>query len=270
MPGLHPDVERVALLGWRLAPVSRYSKASCFKGAPDHASHDLDMLEQWSGAYPGCNWRVYMAGSGIFALDCDVPPGHAHDGLASLDVLQERYSKLPPAPTTRSGGGGRAYIFRHDDEPIIGRSGHPAPGIDPLRGRQGLMIPPSVHLRTKQPYIWLVPPWEVSPPPAPKWLLRLLRPPPVPKIRRAVVTDDDVREVITKVVGKLSVAKEGERNATLNTQAFRLGVLVGRGLLSDSEATDVLYRIARAIGLDNHESLATIKSGLKGGYNKWT
>jgi hypothetical protein len=178
---LHPDIERVALLGWHLYPTSRRTKAACLKGATDAATCNLGQIERWSNEFAGCNWRVVFGPSGLWCLDCDVPPGHAHDGIANLTALVNVHGPLPAGPQARSGGGGLVLFFRHDGEPIIGEAGHPALGIDPRRGRQSQTIPPSRHHRTDQPYRWLVAPWEIDAPPAPAWLLRLVaRPAPPP------------------------------------------------------------------------------------------
>ena len=134
---LHPDIERLALLGWRLYPASQYSRAACIKNAADLATPDLDQLSRWSREFPGCGWRVVMQGSGIWALDVDVPSSdHAADGMAALAPLVAAHAPLPPRPTARSGGGGCALLFRHNGEPISGKTGTPTPGLDPRRERR--------------------------------------------------------------------------------------------------------------------------------------
>ena len=176
---LHPAIERLGLLGWRLYPVSQFNRAACIKQAADLATHDLDQLARWSNEFPRCGWSVVMQGSGIWALDVDVPSeDHAADGMKALADLMAEHGALPPCPTTRSGGGGSALFFWHGGEPISGKTGTPSPGLDPRRGRLAVTVPPSIHHRTRRPYRWIVPPWELSPPPAPTWLLRLVAPPP--------------------------------------------------------------------------------------------
>jgi hypothetical protein len=128
---IHPDVERLALLGWRLYPVSQYSRAACIKNAAELATYDLGQLDRWSCKFPGCGWRVVMQGSGIWALDVDVAGAdHVADRATALADLVAVHGLLPPAPTTRSGGGGPVLFFSHTVEPIIGKTGTPAPGLD--------------------------------------------------------------------------------------------------------------------------------------------
>jgi hypothetical protein len=176
---VHPVIERLALLGWRLHPASRFGRAACIKGAAEAATHDLVQLDKWGREFPGCNWRVVLGGSGVWALDVDVPSAdHASDGVTALRHLVAVHGQIPQPPITRSGGGGFALFFRHSGKAIVRRTGTPAPGLDPRRGRFAITVPPSVHVTTRGPYRWLIAPWEVTPPPAPSWLLKLLGPPP--------------------------------------------------------------------------------------------
>lgn len=266
---LHPDIERVALLGWRLYPCSNRTKAGCFRGATDAATYDLNQLARWTGEYPRCNWRVVMQGSGVWMLDCDVPPGHAHDGVQNMRDLCNVHGALPPRPTARSGGGGLVLVFRHTDERIIGESGHPAAGIDPRRGRQSQTIPPSVHTVTRRPYRWLTAPWQVTPPDAPAWLLRLVAPPPEPAYRRAPIdTTDAARNRLYRAATAVAQAGSGSRNETLNRRSFQVGRLIADGLLGEQEAIEALYGAARTAGLDHSEAKATIRSGVNSGLRR--
>lgn len=259
---LHPDIERVALLGWHVYPAGRRSKAGCFKDATSAASCDLDLLDRWAVEYRQPNWRIVFGPSGVWGLDVDVPPGHAHDGIANLRALVDLHGPLPERPTLRSGGGGLALFFRHDGERIVGKGGLPAPGIDPRRGRQSQMLPPSIHIVTGVPYRWLVPPWEVSPPVAPVWLLDLLRPAPQPGYRQSIDTTDRARQRLYRAAAAIIQAPPGSRNDTLNRRSYLVGRLIGAGMLGEQEAVEQLYGAAIAAGLDHHEVKNTIRSGI--------
>lgn len=266
MSHIPAEIEAVALLGWRVYPACRSSKAGCFKGATDAASSDLGQIEAWCQEYHSCNWRVVMEGSGIWGLDLDTPPGHAHDGIGAFNVLVKSHGHLPTRPMLRSGGGGLAIFFRDDGHPISGASGVPRPGIDPRRGRQSQTIPPSRHHATGQPYRWLVKPWEVSPPAAPAWLLGLLKPPPEPPWERRVVASGDIaRKRLYRAAEAVMNAGQGERNAVLNRKAFYVGTLIGAGMLGEHEAVEALYGAARQAGLTHHEIKDTLRSGINAG-----
>lgn len=264
------EVEAICLLGWRVYPASRRTKAACFRGATDAATYDLNIVARWCSEYMPCNWRVVMQGSGVWALDLDVPSAnHTADGVKALAELVKVHGPIPPRPMTRSGGGGYGIFFKHSGEPIAGATGTPAPGIDPRRGRLSITVPPSVHITTRRPYAWLVEPWKVSPPAAPAWLLRLVAPPPEPKYSRPVInTTDAARRRLYRAALVVAEAGEGTRNDVLNRRAYQVGRMIGGGLLGEQEAAEALYAAARQAGLPHPEARATIVSGINSGVRR--
>jgi hypothetical protein len=275
--GLHPDIEGLALLGWRLHPTSCRTRAACFKDAATVAASDLDQLARWSRQYPACGWRVVMEGSGIWALDIDVPSErHKHDGVAALRNLVVVNGPLPQRPTVRTGGGGLALFFAHEGEPIVGKSGHPAPGIDPRRGRQSVTVPPSIHPDTALPYRWMVAPWEVAPPKAPGWLLRLVTPPPVPQVQepppRLSEDEDDRRRyalaALRHAADRAARAPQGQRNDTLNVETFSLTRFLAEGTLDATEVATAMAYAGRQAGLPRPEVKATLASALAAGLRR--
>jgi Bifunctional DNA primase/polymerase, N-terminal len=271
---LHPNIKSLALLGWRLHPTSRRTRAACFTDAATLATSDLEQLARWSCQYTGCGWRVVMEGSAIWALDVDVPSAsHKYDGVAALRQLIAIHGLLPLRPTTRSGGGRLGLFFRHDGEPIVGDGGHPALGIDPRRGRQSVTVPPSLHPGTGRPYRWLVAPWELAPPPAPAWLLKLLAPPPLPSIhvpplRLAGAGEARRRYALAALrhaAHRAATAPLGTRNDTLNTETFRLTRFLAEGTLGAMEVATAMAYAGRQAGLLPPEVKATLASALAAG-----
>ena len=269
---VHRDVERLALLGWRLHPASQYSRAACIKDATELATCDLNQLDRWSWEFPGCGWRVVMQGSGIWALDIDVPGAdHVADGAKALADLVAVHGPLPPGPTTRSGGGGSAIFFSHTDEPIIGKTGTPAPGLDPRRGRQTVTVPPSIHPRRRQPYSWLLAPWDVSPPPAPPWLLRLVVSPaaapvaggPARLAERSQMSRRYVEAALRDATIRVATALEGQRNDTLNREVFAMLRFVADGSLDAADVALAMAQAGRQAGLEQPEIQSTLTSALR-------
>jgi hypothetical protein len=173
-----PDIERIALLGWRVVPATARKKGM-FKGYIDAATTDLDQIERWAREYPGCCWKVVPQGSGVWFLDVDIPGSdHASDGVAALRDLCALHGPLPARPHGRSASGGHLLVFRDAGHPIAPGSSKPAPGLDTLAGRMCPMIAPS--RRAGGSYRWVVAPWETAPPVAPEWLLAALAPAPAP------------------------------------------------------------------------------------------
>lgn len=262
------EIEAVALIGWHVYPCSRTTKAGMFEGASAAASADLNVIEGWTRQYPNCNWRVVCGPSRLFILDVDRPgPTHVADGFAALTKLTRKHGPLPPRPMTRTGGsGGAALFFTHAGEPLLGGSGKPAPGLDPHRERQAIIIPPSRHPVTGGAYTWRVPPWECHPPAIPAWLATMLRPPPPPPPRPIErCTNEHAYQALVRAVGAVRNAPAGSANDILNSRAFSMGWWISRGKLATSEAEEALLAAAAIRSIPTREALATIRSGLRGG-----
>lgn len=263
---LHADIGRLALLGWRLVPMARMSRKGLWKGYLDTATSDLDQLEQWQREHPGSNWAVVPEGSGVWALDVDVPgPDHAADGVSALRDLVELHGPLPPRPHGRSGGGGHLLVFR-TTAAIAGGSGKPAPGLDAQANRQTFTVSPSRHRRTGLPYRWIVAPWDIAPPPAPEWLLGLLAPPPRPKLRRPMVpTADRAMQALIRSFHAVEGAPSGQRNTALHRRAILVGGFIGAGALDRGTAERELIAAGMAAGQSRSEAMSTVRSGLNAG-----
>jgi hypothetical protein len=278
MAYLPDEIEKLALLGWCIFPGSSTTRSACFKQAHRAATHDLDQLEEWAKQYPKCSWRVVFGPSGLCGFDLDVPPSHADDGVAAFKSLVDANEPLPTAPALRTGSGGIAIFFRHQGEKIVGESGKPLPGIDPRRGLQSQTIPPSTHHRTKQPYRWVRAPWDVSPPPLPEWLARMVRPADLPPAATPakMLTGDDARNyavaALRNATGRAAVAGSGGRNSTLNREAFAMARFVRDGSLMESEVRECMMAAARANGLTDEDGIRqtvlTIESALRSGRAK--
>lgn len=263
---LHPDVERLALIGWRLIPTTR-TKKGLFRGYMEAATSDLDTLAAWSREFEGCNWSVVPQGSGVWGLDVDRPSEqHDADGCAALQAMVATNGPLPQRPTGRSGGGGLLLVFRDAGHPIRAKSGWPKPGLDPRAGRNTFTVSPSIH-RNGQPYRWAVAPWEIAPPVAPAWLLRAVAPPPEPArpAEPQISTGDRARRRLIRALDAVRNAGPGTRNHTLNRECFAVARHVAAGTLSETEAVEALYAAARSAGLDHLECKDTIRSGFRSG-----
>jgi hypothetical protein len=260
------EIERVAALGWHVYPASKVSKAGMFAEATEAATCDLSIIEGWVKRFPSCNWRVVMGASHLFALDVDKPGTHAADGFAALVALVAHHGPLPPRPMTRTGGsGGAALFFRHGSETLRGQSGCPAAGLDPHRGRQAVMIPPSRHSVTGGAYTWRTAPWELAPPAIPPWLAGLLAPPPRAPAPPYTMTDERARKALYAAVDHVRTGGAGGRNDTLNRNAFKLAKLVADGKLYRQVVEGALLDAALEVGLDRKEAEDTIKSAFRAG-----
>lgn len=265
-----PEIEAVALLGWAVYPCSRSSKAGRFAGATDAATCDLDIIAGWCEEFGRSNWRVVFGPSGIWGIDIDAPSAnHAANGILAMRDLTTRHGPLPIGPVSRSGGGGYAVFFKHNGEPIIGKTGYPAPGIDPRRGRLSVTIPPSIHVTTKRPYVWVRPPWEIDAPTAPAWLLEAVKPPPErPYNPTPILSEGDKARnyavaALRHAIARVATAPAGQANDTLNRESYAMARFLRDGHVSEGEIRDCLLAGARARAIPLREAIATIDSGLK-------
>ena len=141
------------------------------------ATCDQTQLRNWWAIYPTANLGMPTGkASGLVVLDVDP----RHGGNESLAALEKKYGALPDTMESRTGGGGRHIFFSLVEGQLIkNTTAVLGPGLD-TRGEGGyVVLPPSKHPETGQPYAWSRP---VDPVPMPQWLVELLirKPPPPP------------------------------------------------------------------------------------------
>lgn len=137
------------------------------------ATRDPAQIRAWWKHWPTANVGLP---TGVISeiLVFDIDP--RHDGHQSLVRLVEKYGELTITPTVLTGGDGRHYYFRANEEAQIRNSaGALGPGLD-VRGEGGYVIaPPSVH-PSGQRYRWepgsRIDELELAP--LPSWLSNLL------------------------------------------------------------------------------------------------
>jgi DNA-binding MarR family transcriptional regulator len=130
------------------------------------ATTDAERIRSWWKRWPDANIGIPTGErSGFLALDEDP----RHGGYDSLRQLTKTHGELPRTKTTKTGSGGRHYLFSYPAGSGIGNSsGRLGPGLD-VRGEGGYIVaPPS---RTTGAYEA----FDRSPPVIPPaWLSRLL------------------------------------------------------------------------------------------------
>jgi putative DNA primase/helicase len=240
-----------------------------------HGLHDatigVDLIGRWWKRWPAANIGIRTGDvSGLIAVDVD----SAKDGEESLDALIETHEPFPATLTALTGGDGFHYLFAHPGidvgntaEKRLGR------GLD-ARGDGGYIVAaPSLHV-SGQRYEWLDIDTDVAP--APEWLVKLLtdddgppRPsrgsgPPAPYAPAGGTTPYAAKALAARV-DEVRNAPNGQRNATLNEAAFRLGMLVAGGQITEADVIEALTAAATAAGLGTGEILATVRSGLTSG-----
>jgi hypothetical protein len=135
------------------------------------ATSDPGRVAHWWARWPQANIGARIPPS---LLVVDVDPRHG--GGARLAELEREHGGLPPTRVSISGrgDGGRHYWFLHPGGALS--AARLGAGLD-LKTHTGyVLLPPSRHPATGQPYQWADP--AVDPAPLPAWLARLLTPPP--------------------------------------------------------------------------------------------
>lgn len=236
------------------------------RGGLHAASTDERDVARWWRRWPDANVAIRTgAESGLVVLDVDP----RHDGHRTLDRLLSEHGPLPEARTVATGGGGFHVYFAHPGGAVRNDAGRRVgPGLD-VRGDGGYVIAcPSVHASGDR---YQLRSGGSLTPDLPGWLTaRLEAPPPSPPPtpgRPVAVRDVSAwaRAALDGELQRLRAAPEGTRNDTLNRVAFRLGQIVGGGALDEATATAVLVEGGTAVGLAEHETTATVRSGLRAG-----
>ena len=139
--------------GWFVFPLKARSKEPMTVHGVHDASSDPQVVTAWWREWPDANIGLDVHRSGLVVVDLDPAKG----GIAAWEAVCADHT-LPPYATLRSqtGSGGMHLVYRaplgltvHNSSQKLG------PGID-VRGRGGyIVLPPSVHPTTGQPYAWI-------------------------------------------------------------------------------------------------------------------
>ena len=235
-------------------------------GGLNSATTEDAQLRRWWARWPHANVGVRTgAASGVVVIDIDPD----HGGERALGILLAEHGNLPDGRVVRTGSGGRHLWFRHPGGVVRNDAGRRlGPGLD-IRGDGGYVIaPPSRH---RSGGLYSVESQPTGLPDMPDWLRDLVCP-PEPEPRRLVAERADpargtswARAALEGELRELQAAGEGNRNNTLNRVAYRLGQIVGAGLLEEQAVEQLLVDGGLAVGLREREAVETTRSGLRAG-----
>jgi hypothetical protein len=214
---------------------------------------------------------------GLLAIRTGKPSGTAvvDVDLAGIPVMREMVADgiLPRTVTAISGGGGYHLVYAHPGGKITSGAGKVGKGIDSKADGAYIVVAPSVHPRTREPYRWLGP-FTDDLTPVPPALAGRLREPSSSRVSAVHVLAGGPRGsryAEAALRGELErllalEGTEGERNDTLAKQAaFSLGQLVASGALDREHTASLLEQAALRIGLKPGEVRRAIASGFRGG-----
>lgn len=219
------------------------------------ASDDPIKHKEWAELFRDrlALWGVPTGRSnGILALDIDNKKGkNGFDSLKRLGL--ECHATL--SQRTISNGMHLLYQYPQDGKHYGNRAGliESGSGLD-IRGEGGYVC---LYNLDTNPIT-----------PAPEWLVKEAG-------RNITITGEQAgasasvaAHILQKSIDTIHNAPEGERNNTLNTEAFKVLQLVASGSIDKNIAFTLLEAAALKIGLTPHEIHATLNSALRGGEAK--
>jgi putative DNA primase/helicase len=174
---LKAALDYATVRGWFVFPAPPGQKKS-YKSAEHSNGNKWGMTKDANGIrqdwkrWPDANVGIVTGQvNGLFVVEADTPQGHGVDGIASLEQLEVKHSKLPDTLMAESPSGSVHYYFKHPGNLKIKNSDSKiAPGVD-VRGDGGMVIaPPSIRADGK--YRWINNS-EIAD--APTWLIDLAK-----------------------------------------------------------------------------------------------
>ena len=277
-PEVAERVEQAALRyaerGWCVFPVPEGRKKShksakhCGGRRWGNTTDPVAISADWK-RWPAANVGIACGTeSGLFVVEADSVQGHGVDGVGAFEALCKEHGGLPTTIEAESPSGSIHFYFRWPKDVAINNSvGQVAPGVD-VRGDGGMVVAPPSVKPGGGAYRWRKPPGLFELADCPEWLLELCRK-PKPPVKAAPhahgAPDAWTNTALGQELARVLSASSGERNATLNSAAFKLGQIVGGGGLSEEAVVAELQNAGLQSGLEVIEVLPTIMSGLRAG-----
>nr|WP_272956649.1 bifunctional DNA primase/polymerase [Kribbella solani] len=210
---------------------------------------------------------VSRGGSGLVVVDVDP----AHGGWPSLAELVA-HQLVPRTLWVRTGSGGVHLYYRHPGQEIGSRPMPGRAGIDIKADGGYVVLPPSIHHRTHQPYQWgagLGEPHEM--PPA---LIHACLPPPPAEtpthptgpIRTTSTTGSGgishPERLLDAHLDAVRRAGKGKRRTTLYGAARGVARMVAAGAVTPADAIAALT----AVGQQADQTARDIQAAITGGF----
>ena len=265
----------LVLQGLAVFPLRPGTKVPLVKDWERKASTDVEQVMRWWAATPHANIGIACGPSGLLVvdLDADKKPGGTRHGQRSLvDLAAGR--GIPLTFSVATARGGHHLYYRQPDGARFGNTAGSLGELIDTRGHGGYVVGPGsvfeggTYRIEREAAVAHLPTWlaeELEQRRAPAKISASEQQPsaaPVGDRRRTAYGT----AALHRAAASVESAREGTRNHTLNREAFRLGRLVGGGILDHEQAAAALRRAARKAGLPPEEADKTITSGLAAGF----
>jgi hypothetical protein len=247
----------LALHGVPVFPMNPGDKKPLNEHGVYDATIDTEEIARWWKRHPDALIAVPMGRrTGMFAIDADAKPPHAHDGVGAwLALAAERGDRSVLTRIHVTASGGVHFIFRwRPDRPM----GCPMKGLPEgveCKGEGGAIVfPPSKPGDNKYAVVR-----DVEPTDPPQWLIDILSPSrtkvdagPVRKELRDGLGSPYGLKALENGCAKLARAGTGTRDWTIGKTVLALGSLAGGGEIDPAHALGKLKQAGRdAVGDDS-------------------
>jgi hypothetical protein len=242
--GLVDHALAYAASGWAVFPLRPrdkrplISRADGGRGCLD-ATIVPETIRGWWRRQPRANIGVACGPSGLVVLDID-----GEEGAGWLAHLIDEHGVLPDHPFSLTRSGGHVVFAAPPGLSIPNSQGRPAPKLDVRASGGYIVAPPSIH-PSGHVCRWEPgrSPRETAPPPVPNWLLGLLTAAndnwpaascgvtPSAPVRRGGTEAGRGAAALQNACRRIATAPNGQQQSTLTAESFRIGRLVGSGLL---------------------------------------
>jgi hypothetical protein len=187
--------------------------------------------------------------TGVFAIDVDASPPHAHDGVSAWRALEAKHGVTRTRIHQTPSGGLHVFLRFPADRAVGCRIKDLPRGIE-CKGEGGAVIfPPSARKGEKYRVVS-----DVEPADAPSWLLDMVasirgaRPESERSSRTTYVTDDASPcglNALESSCAALANAGPGERDRAVGANVLAIGSLAAGGELDPAHARDALTNAGR-------------------------
>lgn len=201
--------------------------------------------------------------SGLLVVDVDP----AHGGAASLAGLVAR-QLVPRTLWVHTGSRGQHLYYRYPGRHMPSRPMPGFPGIDIKADGGYVVLPPSIHHRTRRPYQWGDGPGDVVE--MPPSLLAACQPAPGAPVpyagqiatqRAGGISHPD--RLLSAHLKAVRNAPEGRRRTTLYGAARGVARMVAAGVISHADAVAALTDVGRQAEQTTREIRAAITGGFR-------
>ncbi len=193
--------------------------------------------------------------TGVFAIDVDASPPHAHDGVAAWQALEAKHG-VTPTRVHMTSSGGLHLLFRWPPERPVGCTVKGLPKGVECKGEGGAIVfPPSARDGKRYDVVS-----DIDPAHAPDWLLNIVapvrkaRPVARPIARRRSASGDGSPyglKALENACAAIANAGPGERDRAVGESVLAIGSLAAGGELDERHALKALKQAGKSnLGAD--------------------